>query len=143
MSRGDGKWQRVILAAVEAAPAGSYLIDLLPVGHTRAQAVALERAAINLETERKIERGYDRGTVVIRKSTNQSESSAPPWEQREADLDEGREADLDMGEIRAWRQGEAGDAQDRADRGAADQVVGERMGDEEWGEDVWEQYGDD
>src|SRR6266446_6833049 len=58
MSRGHGKLERMILAAVEAGwPA--YLIDLLPVAHTRAQAVALQRAARNLARQGTIDLGYD------------------------------------------------------------------------------------
>jgi hypothetical protein len=140
MSRGFGRLERMILAAVEGWPA-SYLIDLLPVAHTRAQAVALERAAINLEREGKIERGYDRGMVVIRKPTNQSEGSAPPWEEREADLDNEEVDPWDMREIRAWREGET-DADD-ADRAEADRQLVEEEAWRERAEELWDQYEDD
>jgi hypothetical protein len=142
MSRGFGRLERMILAAVEAWPA-SYLIDLLPVAHTRAQAVALERAATNLEKAGKIERGCDRGMVVIRKPTNQSESEAPPWEEREEDLDnednEEVDPEWDMREIRAWRQGEANE--DRANPLDRELIEEEARREEE--EELWDQYGDD
>jgi hypothetical protein len=51
---------------VEAWPA-SYLIDLLPVAHARAQAVALEGAAKNLARQGKIDLGYDLCKLVILK----------------------------------------------------------------------------
>ena len=44
MSRGHGKWERAILAALDQAPA-FYLTDLLPNPHTRSHVVALNRAA--------------------------------------------------------------------------------------------------
>jgi hypothetical protein len=138
MSRGFGRLERMILAAVEAWPA-SYLIDLLPVAHTRAQAVALERAAINLEKAGKIERGCDRGMVVIRKPANQSESEAPPWEEREEDLDSGEVGRYDMREIRAWREGETDADDDRA----ADRQLVEEEADRERSEELWDKYGDD
>ena len=43
MSRGHGKWERAILAALDQAPA-FYLTDLLPTPHTRSHVVALNRA---------------------------------------------------------------------------------------------------
>jgi hypothetical protein len=54
MSKGPGKWERAILQALEQ-PAAFYLIDLLPVPHTRSQTVALNRAARKLEDTGKIE----------------------------------------------------------------------------------------
>jgi hypothetical protein len=145
MSRGFGRLERMILAAVEAWPA-SYLIDLLPVAHTRAQAVALERAATNLEKAGKIERGYDRGMVVIRKPANQSEGDAPPWEEREEAADSAVEnddadwIDTTSREIRAWREGET-DADD--DRAEADRQLVEEEAEREELEELWDQYEDD
>jgi len=55
MSRGHGKWERAILAALEQA-AAFYLTDLLPTPHTRSQVVALNRAARNLAATDKIRR---------------------------------------------------------------------------------------
>jgi hypothetical protein len=131
----------MILAAVEAGWP-PYLIDLLPVAHTRAQAVALERAAINLEKAGKIERGCDQGMVVIRKPTNQSEGSAPSWEEREVDLDnEEVDPEWDMREIRAWRQGEANE--DRARANPLDRELIEEEARREEEEELWDQYGDD
>jgi hypothetical protein len=80
MSRGFGRLERMILAAVEAWPA-SYLIDLLPVAHTRAQAVALERAARNLAREGKIDLAYDQGKLVILRPSKCSQGRAPAWEE--------------------------------------------------------------
>jgi hypothetical protein len=54
MSRGHGKWERAILAALDQAPA-FYLTDLLPNPHTRSHVVALNRAARNLVDIGKIE----------------------------------------------------------------------------------------
>jgi hypothetical protein len=139
MSRGFGRLERMILAAVEAWPA-SYLIDLLPVAHTRAQAVALERAAINLEKAGKIERGCDRGMVVIRKPANQSESEAPSWEEREEDLDSGEVEPYDMREIRAWREGETNADDDRA---GSDRQLVEELGERETEEELLDQFEDD
>ena len=53
MSKGHGKWERAILAALKEAPA-YYLSDLLPVPHTRSQSVALNRAANNLADAGKV-----------------------------------------------------------------------------------------
>ena len=53
MSRGYGKWERAILAALEYT-AAFYLTDLLPPKHTRAQIVALNRAARNLKDKGRI-----------------------------------------------------------------------------------------
>jgi hypothetical protein len=47
MSRGHGKWERAILAALDQAPA-FYLTDLLPTPHTRSHVVALNRAPRDL-----------------------------------------------------------------------------------------------
>lgn len=47
MSRGPGKWQRLILDRV-AAGEQFYLVDLLPAGYTKAQYNALHRAAVTL-----------------------------------------------------------------------------------------------
>ena len=57
MSRGYGKWERAILAALDRAPA-FYLTDLLPSPHTRAHVVALNRAARCLITAGKIQVMY-------------------------------------------------------------------------------------
>jgi hypothetical protein len=54
MSRGLGHWQRGILAALERYPA-VYLMDLLPRPRTRAQVVALNRAARQLADAGKVE----------------------------------------------------------------------------------------
>lgn len=48
MSRGPGKWQRLVLAALDQQPAW-YAADLLPADHTRAEYVALLRAVGALE----------------------------------------------------------------------------------------------
>jgi hypothetical protein len=53
VSKGPGKWERAILEALDSAPA-FYLSDLLPMPHTRAQIVALNRAARNLADAGKI-----------------------------------------------------------------------------------------
>ena len=53
MSRGPGKWERAILRALEHT-AAFYLTDLLPTHHTRAQLVALNRAARNLADKGRI-----------------------------------------------------------------------------------------
>jgi hypothetical protein len=55
MSRGLGRWQRGLLAALEKQPA-VFLADLLPRPYRRAQYVALHRAAYTL---------YDKGKVTI------------------------------------------------------------------------------
>ena len=54
MSRGYGKWERAILAALDRAPA-FYLTDLLPNPHTRSHVVALNRAARNLAGAGKVQ----------------------------------------------------------------------------------------
>jgi hypothetical protein len=54
MSRGLGIWQRYILAALERQPA-LILRDLLPPSHTRAQYVALDRAARTLWEKGKVD----------------------------------------------------------------------------------------
>jgi hypothetical protein len=108
----------MILSAVEAWPA-SYLIDLLPVAHTRAQAVALERAAKNLARQGKI----DLGKLVILKPSKGSQGWAPSWEEREEEADEYGDYEdygTPYGEIRAWRKGGAEDQEDKADRAEAD-----------------------
>jgi hypothetical protein len=53
MSRGPGKWERAILQSLEHT-AAFYLTDLLPTDHSRAQLVALNRAARNLEDKGRI-----------------------------------------------------------------------------------------
>jgi hypothetical protein len=53
MSRGHGKWERAILAALEQV-AAFYLTDLLPTPHTRSQVVAVNRATRNLAAANKI-----------------------------------------------------------------------------------------
>jgi hypothetical protein len=53
MSKGHGKWERAILDALTKVPT-FYLTDLLPVPHTRAHVVALNRAARNLDDAGKI-----------------------------------------------------------------------------------------
>jgi len=47
MSRGPGKWQRVVLSAIEAAPA-VYLRHLLPDAAPRSAYVALQRGVATL-----------------------------------------------------------------------------------------------
>jgi hypothetical protein len=47
MSKGPGKWQRAILAALVDREA-IYLMDLLPANKTAAQYNAIDRAAIRL-----------------------------------------------------------------------------------------------
>jgi hypothetical protein len=149
MSRGFGRLERMILAAVEAGWP-PYLIDLLPVAHTRAQAVALERAARHLAREGKINLGYDRGKLVILKPSKCSQGSAPTWDEREQEADwvhNGDASDWEVDEylwherpMRAWRQGESEDQEDKADREAADRVMSDEMGNQEWYE---EHFGDD
>ena len=46
MSRGPGKWQRQVLSATERG--WCWLVDILEPGYTRAQYVALHRAATTL-----------------------------------------------------------------------------------------------
>ena len=48
MSRGPGRWQREILAALDQVEA-FYLVDLLPDGYTRAQYNGAHRAAVRLD----------------------------------------------------------------------------------------------
>lgn len=48
MSRGPGRWQRLILAEVERGRC-FYLVDLLPITYTRADYNALHRASVQLE----------------------------------------------------------------------------------------------
>jgi len=57
MSRGHGKWERAILQVLERVPA-FYPIDLLPSPHTRAQIVALNRAARGLIAAGKVRATY-------------------------------------------------------------------------------------
>jgi hypothetical protein len=57
MSRGHGKWERAILAALDQAPA-FYLTDLLPNPHTRSHVVALNRASRNLVRAGKVRATY-------------------------------------------------------------------------------------
>jgi hypothetical protein len=71
MSRGHGKWERAILAALDRVQA-FYLTDLLPTPHTRSHVVALNRAARNLVGVGKIEkwtwmskRSTDHGFVSV------------------------------------------------------------------------------
>ena len=59
MSRGYGKWERAILAALDQAPA-FYLTDLLPTPHTRSHVVALNRAARGLIAVGKVQAIYRR-----------------------------------------------------------------------------------
>jgi len=54
MSRGPGRWQRLILAALEVHPA-VYLNTLLPAGFTRAEYTAIIRAAYSLVDAGRIE----------------------------------------------------------------------------------------
>jgi hypothetical protein len=146
MSRGHGKLERMILSAVEARPA-SYLIDLLPVAHTRAQAVALERAARNLAREGKIDLAYDQGKLVILKPSKCSQGWAPSWEEREEEADDyGDHEDYGApyGEIRAWRKGGAENQEDKADRAEADRrLIEEEEARREELEELWDEYGDD
>jgi len=141
----------MILAAVEAWPA-SCLIDLLPVAHTRAQAVALERAARNLAREGKIDLAYDQGKLVILRPSKCSQGWAPAWEEREEEADwiwDGDATDPEVDDslfetggqqTRAWRQGESENQEDKADREAADRAMSDEMAHGEWSE---EPYGDD
>ena len=69
MSRGPGSWQRGILAALEQHPA-IHLMALLPRPRTRAQVVALNRAARQLAKAGTIDCLWTRrfpwpGTVVV------------------------------------------------------------------------------
>jgi hypothetical protein len=57
MSRGHGKWERAILAALEHVPA-FYLTHLLPSPHRRAHVVALNRAARGLIAAGKVQAMY-------------------------------------------------------------------------------------
>jgi hypothetical protein len=145
MSRGFGRWERMILAAVEAGWP-PYLIDLLPVAHTRAQAVALERAAKNLARQGKIDLGYDQRKLVILKPSKGSQGWAPSWEEREEEADEyGDHEDYGApyGEIRAWRKGEAEDQEDKADQAEADRRLTEEEARREELDELWDEYGDD
>lgn len=54
MSKGPGKWQSVILKAIETYTA-VYVISLLPQGYTRANYTAILRATNSLEAAKKIE----------------------------------------------------------------------------------------
>jgi hypothetical protein len=54
MSRGPGIWQRRILAVLERQPA-VFLLELLPRPYTRAQHVALNRAAWKLFEQGRID----------------------------------------------------------------------------------------
>jgi hypothetical protein len=54
VSRGPGRWEREILAALDHV-AAFYLTDLLPNPHTRSDVVALNRAANNLYAKNKVE----------------------------------------------------------------------------------------
>ena len=47
MSRGPGKWQRAVMAALEQVPA-FYPMDLLPAEHSRSDVVALNRPVRSL-----------------------------------------------------------------------------------------------
>ena len=53
MSRGPGKWQRVILERLESGP--FYMIDLLPETYTVSQYQALRRALYKLVDDRQLE----------------------------------------------------------------------------------------
>jgi hypothetical protein len=53
MSRGPGRWQRTILAALNEAE-NFYLVDVLPNGYTKAQYNAAHRAAMNLVDDGRI-----------------------------------------------------------------------------------------
>jgi hypothetical protein len=96
MSRGHGKWERLILEATEEKWAG-LLIDLLKTGSTRTQRIALERAAHNLEAAGKIELGRDRGKLVILKAPLREYDGelvgplgAAAWSKMQAPLPKGR-----------------------------------------------------
>jgi len=54
MSKGPGKWQRVIQKALETYTA-VYVINLLPEGYTRANYTGILRAVNSLEAAKKIE----------------------------------------------------------------------------------------
>ncbi len=54
MSKGPGKWQRTVLAAVDQHKA-VYALDLLPTDHSRSDYVALLRAVNRLGNMNKIE----------------------------------------------------------------------------------------
>jgi hypothetical protein len=54
LSRGHGRWQRAILDALDKHPA-FHLPDLLPRRYSRAQYVALHRAAYTLHEQGKAE----------------------------------------------------------------------------------------
>jgi hypothetical protein len=72
MSRGPGRWQRRILTALALKPA-FYLRHLLPDRPTRAQQVALLRAAYRLQAQGRVvlttwvSRPRDRGAVMVTK----------------------------------------------------------------------------
>ena len=53
MSRGPGRWQRLIVSEVEKGE-WVYLVDLLPAGYTVSQYNALQRAARTLADAGKI-----------------------------------------------------------------------------------------
>ena len=54
MSKGPGKWQRVIINALETHQA-VYVLSLLPEGYTKSDYSAILRAANSLEAAVKIE----------------------------------------------------------------------------------------
>lgn len=72
MSRGPGRWQRLVIEGLERRPA-YYVVSLLPEKFTRAQYSALLRAVASLEERGRIE--VDRyhcwatkpGRVVVRR----------------------------------------------------------------------------
>jgi hypothetical protein len=57
MSRGFGKWQRAILAALAEREA-FYLVDILPHRHSKSQYNAVSRAAIHLRDAGMIDMHY-------------------------------------------------------------------------------------
>jgi hypothetical protein len=86
MSRGPGSWQRGILAALEQHPA-IHLMALLPRPRTRAQVVALNRAARQLAKAGKIDCywtgkfGWPGNVVVARRGYqyDQNQLVAASW----------------------------------------------------------------
>jgi hypothetical protein len=85
MSRGPGRWQRLLLNTLNER-ACFYVADLLPAGHSRADRVALFRAAAQLERAGRVVLVYfmcGRPRVVVaRRGTMPDEIQRRPLEVR-------------------------------------------------------------
>ena len=100
MSRGLGRWQLGLLAALEKHPA-VYLVDLLPRNYPRSQYVALHRAAQTLEAMGRVDIWHN----GMAGGTNSMWVARPGYTGRPAS-EEQREAPW-LKAIRANRQGRA------------------------------------